>query len=151
MGLGLFDSAEEISYLIKKDSNNKIRCVILQRIQEKEDYFVIKRTTFQYGGKQTNQPDIVVTEGKAKRDASAQAILQYNAKLKEYKDKGYKEIEKHPEDYSLTELDSILPKVSTDANGFAKHMLAKSSDKVKQTSIDKVKYWYASRKIDGKL
>lgn len=149
MGLGLFDNAEEISYLIKKDSNNKIRCVVLQRIQEKEDYFVIKRTTFQYGGKQTNQPDIVVTEGKAKRDASAQAILQYNAKLKEYKDKGYKEIEKHPEDYSLTELDSILPKVNTDSNGFAKHMLAKSSDKVKQSSIDKVKYWYASRKIDG--
>lgn len=149
MGLGLFDNAEEISYLIKKDSNNKIRCVVLQRIQEKEDYFVIKRTTFQYGSKQTNQPDIVVTEGKAKRDASAQAILQYNAKLKEYKDKGYKEIEKHPEDYSLTELDSILPKVNTDSNGFAKHMLAKSSDKVKQSSIDKVKYWYASRKIDG--
>lgn len=149
MTLGLFDSSEEINYLIKKDSNNKIRCVILQRIQESENYFVIKRTTFQYGGKQTNQPDIVITEGKAKRDASAQAILQYNAKLKEYKDKGYKEIEKHPEDYSLTELDSMLPKVSTDANGFAKHMLAKSSDKVKQSSIDKVKYWYASRKIDG--
>nr|DAR76214.1 MAG TPA: adenylation DNA ligase-like protein [Caudoviricetes sp.] len=149
MGLNLFDASEEVSYLIKKDSNNKIRCVVLQRVQEKEDYFVIKRTTFQYGGKQTNQPDIVITEGKAKRDATAQAILQYNAKLKEYKDKGYKEIEKHPEEYSLIELDSILPKVSTDANGFAKHMLAKSSDKVKQSSIDKVKYWYASRKIDG--
>ena len=28
-------------------------------------------------------------------------------------------------------------------------MLAKSADKVKESSINKVKYWYASRKIDG--
>lgn len=145
----LFTTDIDTSYLIKKDSNGKVRCVILQRLKERENYYVIKRTTFQYGGKFTNQPDIVITEGKAKRDASAQALLQYNAKLKEYKDKGYKEIEKHPEDYTLTELDSILPKVTTDSNGFSKHMLAKSSDKVKQSSIDKVKYWYASRKIDG--
>ena len=145
----LFTKDNETSYLVKKDSNDKIRCVILQRIKEREDYFVIKRTTFQYGGKMTSQPDIVITEGKAKRDPSAQATLQYNAKLKEYKDKGYKEIEKHPEDYTITEINEILPEVTTDSNGFSKHMLAKSSDKVKQSSIDKVKYWYASRKIDG--
>lgn len=145
----LFTKDNETSYLVKKDSNGKIRCVILQRIKERDDYFVIKRTTFQYGGKMTAQPDIVITEGKAKRDPSAQATLQYNAKLKEYKDKGYKELEKHPEDYTITEINEILPEVTTDSNGFSKHMLAKSSDKVKQSSIDKVKYWYASRKIDG--
>ena len=80
----LFTTDIDTSYLIKKDSNGKVRCVILQRLKERENYYVIKRTTFQYGGKFTNQPDIVITEGKAKRDASAQALLQYNAKLKEY-------------------------------------------------------------------
>ena len=147
--MNLFNNINESNYLVKKDSNGKIRCVILSKIKEKEDYFVIKRTTFQYGGKHTNQPDIVITEGKAKRDASAQTELQYNAKLKEYKDKGYKEIEKDPEEYSISEINEILPEVNTDSNGFAKHMLAKSSDKVKESSIDKVKYWFASRKIDG--
>ena len=147
--MNLFNNINESNYLVKKDSNGKIRCVILSKIKEREDYFVIKRTTFQYGGKHTNQPDIVITEGKAKRDASAQTELQYNAKLKEYKDKGYKEIEKDPEEYSISEINEILPEVNTDSNGFAKHMLAKSSDKVKESSIDKVKYWFASRKIDG--
>ena len=82
--MNLFNNINESNYLVKKDSNGKIRCVILSKIKEREDYFVIKRTTFQYGGKHTNQPDIVITEGKAKRDASAQTELQYNAKLKEY-------------------------------------------------------------------
>ncbi len=140
----------EINYLTKRDSNGKIRCAHLELEESIEnEKYIIHRTTYQYGGKHTSQPDIIITEGKAKRSPLAQAILQYNAKLKEYKDKGYKDLNKDPEEYSVSEINEILPEVNTDSNGFAKHMLAKSSDKVKQASIDKVKYWFASRKIDG--
>ena len=140
----------ETNYLTKRDSNGKIRCAHLELEESVEnERYIIHRTTYQYGGKHTPQPDIVITEGKVKRSPLAQAILQYNAKLKEYKDKGYKELNKNPEEYSVSEINKILPEVNTDSNGFAKHMLAKSSDKVKQSSIDKVKYWFASRKIDG--
>ena len=140
----------ETNYLTKRDSNGKIRCAHLELEEAIEnEKYVIHRTTYQYGGKHTSQPDIIITEGKVKRSPLAQAILQYNAKLKEYKDKGYKELDKNPEEYSVSEINELLPEVNTDSNGFAKHMLAKSSDKVKQSSIDKVKYWFASRKIDG--
>ena len=91
----------------------------------------------------------MITEGKVKRDPEAQCILQFNGLVRAYQDKGYKEIERDPDSYSLQQLESFLPEYNTDSNGFKKHMLAKQADKVKQSSIDKLPYWYASRKIDG--
>ena len=78
-----------------------------------------------------------------------QCILRFNAITREYQDKGYKQIDKDPDSCTEEYLNSLLPEYNTDSNGFKKHMLAKPADKVKQSSIDKVKYWYASRKIDG--
>ena len=146
--LDLFGPSQTAAYLINRDAKGKIRCVLVNYYKE-DDYWVIHRETYQYGGTHTQQPNIIITQGKQKRDASAQTELRFNALVKEYKDKGYKEIDKPAEDYSLTELDSKLPKYNTDSNGFKKHMLAKQSEKVKQSSIDKVPFWYASRKIDG--
>lgn len=146
--LDLFGPSQTAAYLINRDAKGKIRCVLVNYYKE-DDYWVIHRETYQYGGTHTQQPNIVITQGKQKRDASAQTELRFNALVKEYKDKGYKEIDKPAEDYSLTDLDSKLPKYNTDSNGFKKHMLAKQSEKVKQSSIDKVPFWYASRKIDG--
>ena len=135
-------------FLITKDAKGKIRCINVDYCKEGDGY-VIHRTSWQYQGKRIEQPDIVVTEGKVKRDTEAQCILQFNALVRGYEDKGYKHVDRDPDTYTLKQLEEILPEYNTDANGFRKHMLAKQADKVKKSTIDKVKYWYASRKIDG--
>lgn len=135
-------------FYINRDSKGKIRCVNLSYNKEERGY-VIHRFTWQHRGKRIEQPEIVITEGKVKRDIEAQCELRVNALGREYQSKGYKLIDKDPDTYTEEYLDSILPKYNTDANGFAKHMLAKPANKVKKSTIDKVKYWYASRKIDG--
>lgn len=139
-------------YLITLSATNKVRCVYLTTTEEWDEEragFVIERKTGQLHGKYTQQPDIVITKGKAGRTHREQLALQFNSELKKYLDKGYKEINTDPEESSEEELKTILGDTKTDQNGFAKHMLAKQQDKVKQSSIDKVPYWYASRKIDG--
>lgn len=137
-----------MSFLITKDAKGKVRCIDINYTPE-DDGYCIHRTSWQYQGKRTEQPDITITQGKVKRDVEAQCILQYNGLLRAYLDKGYKEIERDPDSYTLQQLESFLPEYNTDANGFKKHMLAKQADKVKQLTIDKLPYWYASRKIDG--
>ena len=135
-------------YLIIRDSKSKIRCIHISYCKE-SDGFHIRRTSWQYQGKRTEQPEIVITQGKVKRDAQAQCVLQFNGLIRGYEDKGYKEIDRDPDSYTEKELDKILPEFTTDANGFKKHMLAKQADKVKESTINKVPFWYASRKIDG--
>lgn len=134
--------------LISRDSKGKIRVVEIS-YQWEDDYngFVIRRHTYQYGGKVTDQPEIVITKGKAKRTVTEQARLEYNSHIKKYQDKGYKLLEKDINTYSLEDLNKILPEFTTDANGFQKHMLAKQADKVAASAFEKE--WYASRKIDG--
>ena len=134
--------------LISRDSKGKIRVVEIN-YQWEDDYngFVIRRHTYQYGGKVTDQPEIVITKGKAKRTVTEQARLEYNSHIKKYQDKGYKLLEKDINTYSLEDLNKILPEFTTDANGFQKHMLAKQADKVSSSTFEKE--WYASRKIDG--
>ena len=134
--------------LISRDSKGKIRVVEIS-YQWEDDYngFVIRRKTYQYGGKAIDHPEIVITKGKAKRTVTEQARLEYNSHLKKYQDKGYKLLEKDISNYSLEDLNKILPEFTTDANGFQKHMLAKQADKVAASAFEKE--WYASRKIDG--
>ena len=81
--------------LISRDSKGKIRVVEIN-YQWEDDYngFVIRRHTYQYGGKVTDQPEIVITKGKAKRTVTEQARLEYNSHIKKYQDKGYKLLEK---------------------------------------------------------
>lgn len=143
-----------IKYLLSKASTGKFRVVYLSTTEEWDEEkagFVINRVTGQLHGKMTEQPEIVITKGKAGRTHREQLELQFKSELKKYLDKGYKEMENDPETYSETQLEEFYGDIKTDQNGFAKHMLAKSADKVKESSINKVKYWYASRKIDGRL
>lgn len=146
----LFGNKEQTHvWLVSRGAKGEIRC--FEMWYEKEDNcYIIYRQSSQWGGKVVNQPSITICEGKVKRDTHAQTILKFLSLIKEKKDKGYKELEKEFSKYSLTEINQFLPKVNTDANGFKKHMLAKSYDKVKESVIDKEEYWYASRKIDGK-
>lgn len=138
----------ENKYLVTRDANGKIRFFHIY-LENQNEFVSIHRESGVYGGKITPQPTILVAEGKGTRTIEQQALLQYNHLVKEKLDKGYKLLDNSLKEYSLAELDDFLPEVNTDTNGFKKHMLAKSSDKVKQSSIDKVSVWYASRKIDG--
>ena len=143
----LFSKSSATWYLISRDTKGKIRYAIIS-YEPEDDYYVIHRFTGQYGGKRTDQPDIIVERGKATRNKLDQTILQANHLVKEKKDKGYREIDKDPDEYTLSELEEILGKVITGQNNVPKPMLAKQVDKVTNLRIFN-KNWYASRKIDG--
>ena len=140
-------------YLISRDTKGKVRIAIVsyELINPKDPqtrYFVIHRISGQLGGKRTNQPDKLVERGKATRNLWEQVMLEAKHLVKEKLDKGYREIEKDPDEYSESELNSILGGVVTSQNGVPKPMLAKQVDKVTNTKIFD-REWYASRKIDG--
>lgn len=137
--------------LISRDSKGKIRFAIIEyELIKNEDsrYFIIHRTTGQYQGKRTQQPDKLVQRGKATRNLWQQVELESLHLVKEKLDKGYKEIENDPDTYAESELDEVLGKTSTNQDGVPKPMLAKQADKVTSKKIFD-KEWYASRKIDG--
>ena len=144
---------EKTWYLVSKDTKGKIRIAIVNyELINPDDkqtrYFVIHRISGQYGGKRTNQPDKIVDRGKSTRSLWDQVMLEAKHLVKEKLDKGYKEIEKDPEEYSESELYSILGEVVTNQDNVPKPMLAKQADKVTNKKIFD-KEWYASRKIDG--
>ncbi len=144
---------EKIWYLISKDAKGKIRIAIINYKLINPDnkqtrYFVIHRISGQYGGKRTSQPDKIVERGKALRNLWEQVMLEAKHLVKEKLDKGYKEIDKDPDNYSESELFSILGEVITNQDNVPKPMLAKQADKITNKSIFN-KEWYASRKIDG--
>lgn len=140
--------------LVSKDNKGKIRVVEIDyEWDDNRRGYVIRRKTSQYGGKVTVQPEIWIFAGKAKRTVFEQVKLEYNSHLKKYQDKGYKIL---PSNIDLKDSPSIQTFVEeqmgegvSDSNGFKKHMLAKQADKVATSVFDKLKYWYASRKIDG--
>ena len=144
---------EKTWYLVSKDTKGKIRIGIIsyELINPKDKqtrHFVIHRISGQYGGKRTTQPDKIVDRGKATRNMWDQVMLEAKHLVKEKLDKGYREIDKDPEEYSEEELLSILGEVITGQNGIPKPMLDKQADKVTNKNIFN-KEWYASRKIDG--
>lgn len=136
--------------LVSRDSKGKIRVVEISYNWDDEQHgFVIHRVTGLLGGKMTEQPDIVILKGKASRTLQQQVDLEYKSNMKKYLDKGYKLLIKPLDEYSENEFNEIIGTVVTDSSGFAKHMLAKQADKVKDSSIEKVEKWVVSRKIDG--
>jgi hypothetical protein len=138
-----------VNYLISKDSKGKIRCVELSEQWSDELHaFVIQRITYQLHGKKTQQPDLLVAKGKANRTVTEQKNLEFASNKKKYLDKGYKEIDKDPEEYSDEELYEVVGSNVTNTEGIFKPMLAKQEDKVTNRKIFD-KEWYASRKIDG--
>lgn len=154
----LFDSLNAIPnsqnwYLISRDTKGKIRIAIIsyELINANDPqtrYFLIHRISGQFGGKRTKQPDKKVERGKASRNLWEQVLLEAKHLVKEKLDKGYKKLDKDPDEYSIEELEEILGSIITGQNNIPKPMLAKQADKVTNSKIYD-KSWYASRKIDG--
>lgn len=140
-----------LTYLLGKASTGKFRFAIVETDEEwhePEHGYIIQRSYGQVGGKTTLSPTIVVDRTKQKRTWKEQLLLQYNSEVKKFKDKGYIEVDKHPNEYSLEELDSIFGDVKTNQYGVIKPQLAKQSEKVTNRKIFD-KEWMISRKLDG--
>jgi ATP-dependent DNA ligase len=140
-----------IKYLLGKASTGKFRFAIVEcdeKWHEPEHGYIIQRSYGQVNGKTTLSPAIIVDKTKQKRNWKEQYTLQYNSEVKKFLDKGYVEVEKHPNEYSEEELNEIFGEVKTNQYGVIKPMLAKQSEKVTNTKIFD-KEWLASRKLDG--
>lgn len=140
-----------IKYLLGRASTGKMRYAVVEcdeEWHEPEHGYIIQRSYGQVQGKNTLSPAIIVDKTKQKRTWKEQYVLQFNSEVKKFLDKGYIEVEKHPNEYTLEELESIFGEVKTNQFGVPKPQLAKQSEKVTNPKIfDNL--WLASRKIDG--
>lgn len=140
-----------ITYLLGKSTNGRFRFAIVETDEEwhePEHGYVIQRSYGQVGGKTTLSPAIIVDKTKQKRSWKEQLTLQYNSEVKKFKDKGYIEVEKHPDEYSTDELNKLFGNLTTNQYGVIKPMLAKQESKVTNRKIFE-KEWLGSRKING--
>lgn len=140
-----------IKYLLGKASTGKFRFVVVswdEEWKEPEHGFLITREYGQVGGKTTKSPDTWIKIGKAGRTHREQSILQFNSYVKGYLDKGYIEVDKHPNEYSEEELNSLFGELKTNQAGIIKPQLAKQADKVTNRKIFDNE-WLISRKLDG--
>ena len=134
-----------IKYLLGKASTGKFRYAVVEcdeEWHEPEHGYIIQRSYGQVRGKNTLSPAIIVDKTKQKRNWQEQYTLQYNSEVKKFLDKGYVEVEKHPNEYSEEELNEIFGEVKTNQFGVIKPMLAKQSEKVTNTKIFE-KEWLA--------
>lgn len=138
-------------FLLGKSTNGKFRFAVVECDEEWHDDvkgYTIQRSYGQVQGKTTLSPLIVVDRTKQKRNWQEQYTLQFNSEVKKFLDKGYKEVDKHPNEYTEEELHELYGSVTTNQYGIIKPMLAKQSEKVTNTKIfDKM--WLGSRKING--
>ena len=140
-----------IKYLLGKSSTGKFRFVVVEcdeEWHEPEHGYIIQRSYGQVHGKTTMSPAIVVNRTKQKRNWKEQYTLQFNSEVKKFLDKGYKEVEKHPNEYTEEELHELYGSVTTNQYGVIKPMLAKQESKLTNRKILD-KEWLCSRKIDG--
>lgn len=140
-----------IKYLLGKSSTNKFRfwvCYTDEEWHEEDKGYIIERSYGQVNGKVTQSPRIIVNRTKQNRTWQQQLELQFNSEVKKQLDKGYIELEKHPNEYSEEELSAFFGDVKTNQQGVIKPQLAKQADKVTNTKIFD-KEWIISRKLDG--
>lgn len=137
-------------YLVTRNARDKVQ-VVLAELDQNGNTFTIKRTTGQYQGKMTSQPEKIIEQGKAKRSVLQQAELEFNSIVKKYLDKGYKRIDsltnKKFNEIEATEMDLLVPTIKSDQNGNYKPMLAKSSNDVQNSVLQKP--MFCSRKLNG--
>ena len=137
-------------YLVTRNARDKVQ-VVLAELSQEGNTFIINRTTGQYQGTMTEQPELTIERGKAKRSVLEQAELQYNSIVSKYQDKGYKRLDsltnKKFNELSAEEMNALVPTIKSDSNGNLKPMLAKSSNDC-QTSILQKKM-FCSRKLNG--
>lgn len=140
-----------IKYLLGKATTNKFRFVVVEcdeEWHEPEHGYIIQRSYGQVHGKTTMSPAIVVNRTKQKRNWKEQYTLQFNSEVKKFLDKGYKEVEKHPNEYTEEELHELYGAVTTNQYGVIKPMLAKQESKLTNRKILD-KEWLCSKKLDG--
>ena len=140
-----------IKYLLSKSNTNKFRYAIVECTEEWDEEkkgYIIQRSYGQVQGKNTLSPEIIVDKTKQKRNWREQYTLQFNSEVKKFLDKGYIEVEKHPNEYEESELDALFGDVKTNQYGVIKPQLAKQSEKVTNTKIFDNE-WMISRKLDG--
>jgi DNA ligase-1 len=140
-----------IKYLLSKSSTGKFRwwvCESDEEWHEPEHGYIIQRSYGQVGGKTTLSPTIIVDRTKQKRSWKEQLELQFNSEVKKQLDKGYIEVNKHPNEYTEEELNDLFGEITTNQYGVIKPMLAKQESKVTNRKIFDKK-WLASRKING--
>ena len=140
-----------ITYMLGKSSTNKFRFSVVEtdeKWHEPEHGYIIQRSYGQVNGKTTLSPAIIVDKTKQKRTWKEQLDLQYKSEVKKFLDKGYIKTEKHPNEYTIEELNSLFGEVKTGQDGIVKPELAKQADKVTNPKIFDKEY-YASRKING--
>ena len=133
--------------LISRDSKGKIRQVNIS-YELNNGIYIIKRSSGLYKGRFIEHPNIVVEKGKAKRTLLEQVTLVYNSNIKDYLDKGYKNIK----DFGYNDIkdfnpENILPKTNTDTKGVGKPMLCKVFDKTNPKLLNTS--WLGSYKLDG--
>lgn len=139
-----------IEYCLGKASTGKFRwwCIECDEEYEEGVGFTIQRSYGQVNGKVTFGPPITISKGKVNRSARQQMELQFKSELKKQLDKGYKLVDKHPNEYTEEELQEIYGDVATNQARVIKPMLAKKEQDVTNRKIfDKT--WLASRKING--
>lgn len=140
-----------IKYLLSKASTGKFRYAQVEcdeEWHEPEHGYIIQRSYGQVRGKNTLSPTIVVDKTKQKRNWKEQYTLQFNSEVKKFLDKGYKEVDKHPNEYAEEELNEIFGAAATNQYGVIKPMLAKQESKLTNRKILD-KQWLCSRKLDG--
>lgn len=138
-------------FLLGKSSNGKFRYAEVftdEEWHEPEHGYIIQRSYGQVRGKNTLSPAIIVDRTKQKRNWKEQYTLQFNSEVKKFLDKGYIEVDKHPNEYSEEELGELFGEVKTNQYGVIKPQLAKQSEKVTNPKIFD-KEWLISRKLDG--
>jgi len=106
--------------LVTRNARDKIQ-VAIAALNQDGNSFIINRSTGQYKGKMSNQPEIVIERGKAKRSVIQQAELEFNSIVNKYMDKGYKKLssltQKKFEEILASEMDIIVPTIKSDQDG----------------------------------
>ena len=146
---GLFDSLEVTKfYFASRDSSGGIRGIDISYSKIGNNHYVINRYSYKYHCKHTLQPPIDVDDTDLGRDAHIRVQMRVKSLCKEYIDKGYKQLEKSADDYSVEELDNIVGFYKTYNDGLLKPMLCKMAKNVTNKATFDLPY-FASRKING--
>lgn len=136
--------------MVTRNARDKVQIYMIE-LSQVGSSFKINRTTGQFQGKMSSQPEILIEQGKAKRTVLQQAELQFNSLINKTLNKGYKRLDsltnKKFEDITLEELDTLVPTIKTDQEGNRKPMLAKSSNDCSLSALDKP--LYCSKKLNG--
>lgn len=141
---------EEITkfYFASRDGRGDIRCIDIYYEKVGDNHYRIYRESYKYHCKHTEQPCIDVDDSGLERDAHIRVQMRVKAINKEYVDKGYKQLTKSADDYSIEELDEIVGKYKTFKDGLLKPMLCKMAKNVTNKNVFNLQY-FGSRKING--